>query len=149
MPRYRTMIAAAFFLLSLLPAIARADTGGGHQSHVNGALTLVPSAVTLTANNTVLSTANSSYFRVTSDDTTATNRIFCFGAGTIGQLLIIEWTSSTNRGEIVSHGNCSAAAGAVAARISYPTWAPRHAATILQLIYNGTNWIQIAGSANY
>jgi len=71
--------------------------------------------------NTVLATANRSYFRVTSDNTTATNMIFCFGAGTIGQVLVIEWASSTNKGQIVNGGNCSGAVGAVAASISYTT----------------------------
>jgi hypothetical protein len=116
---------------------------------VNGGVTMEPSTVTLTANNTVLATANRSYFQVTSDNTTAANRIFCFGAGTIGQVLIIEWTSSTNKGEIVKGGNCSAATGAVPASLSSTIWAPFGAETILQLMYNGTHWIQIAGSANY
>jgi hypothetical protein len=116
---------------------------------VNGGVTMEPVTVTLTANNTVLATANRSYVRVTSDNATETNRIFCFGAGTLGQVLVIEWTSSTNRGEIVSHGNCGAAAGAVTASLSYTNWAPKNAETILQLMYNGTHWIQIAGSANY
>jgi hypothetical protein len=116
---------------------------------VNGGVTVEPTTVTLTANNTVLATANRSYFQVTSDNTTATNRIFCFGAGTLGQVLVIEWTSSTNRGEIVKGGNCSAAAGAVTASLSGLTWAPKATETILQLMYNGTHWIQIAGSANY
>jgi len=86
---------------------------------------------------------------VTSDNATETNRIFCFGAGTLGQVLVIEWTSSTNRGEIVSHGNCGAAAGAVTASLSTPNWAPKNAETIPSSCYNGTHWIQIAGSANY
>ena len=116
---------------------------------VNGGVTMEPATVTLTANNTVLATANRSYFQVTSDNTTAANRIFCFGAGTLGQVLVVEWTSSTNKGQIVSHGNCSGAAGAVTASISFTQWAPPHAETILQLMYNGTHWIQIAGSANY
>ena len=116
---------------------------------VNGGVTIEPAIVTLTANNTVLATANRSYFQVTSDNTTAANRIFCFGAGTLGQVLVIEWTSSTNRGQIVKGGNCGGAAGAVTASISYTTWAPKAAETILQLMYNGTHWIQIAGSANY
>jgi hypothetical protein len=54
---------------------------------------------------------------------------------------------STNRGEIVSHGNCGGAVGAVTASLSYTNWAPKTAETILQLMYNGTHWIQIAGSA--
>jgi hypothetical protein len=121
----------------------------GTSVDVNGGVTMEPSTVTLTANNTVLATANRSYFRVTSDNTTAANRIFCFGAGTIGQVLIIEWSSSTNKGEIVKGGNCSAAAGAVPASLSFTTWVPAGAETILQLMYNGKHWIQIAGSANY
>jgi hypothetical protein len=116
---------------------------------VNGGVTIEPTTVTLTANNTVLATANRSYFQVTSDNTTETNRIFCFGAGTLGQVLVVEWTSSTNRGELISHGNCGGAAGAVPASISFTNWALHNAETILQLMYNGTHWIQIAGSANY
>ncbi len=116
---------------------------------VNGGVTVEPTSVTLTANNTVLATANRSYFQVTSDNATETNRVFCFGSGTLGQIIIIEWTSSTNRGEIVSHGNCSGAAGAVTASLSFTNWAPKNTETILQLMYNGTHWIQIAGSANY
>jgi hypothetical protein len=116
---------------------------------VNGGVTMEPTAVTLTANNTVLATANRSYVRVTSDNTTETNQIFCFGAGTLGQVLVIEWTSATGRGEIVSHGNCSGAAGAVTASLSFTNWASHNAETILQFMYNGTHWIQITGSANY
>ena len=86
---------------------------------------------------------------MTSDNATAANSIFCFGAGTIGQVLVIEWSSSTNKGEIVKGGNCSAATGAVPASLSSTIWAPFGAETILQLMYNGTHWIQIAGSANY
>jgi len=126
-----------------------ATTTPGTALDVNGGVTMEPTAVTLTANNTVLATANRSYFQVTSDNTTETNRIFCFGPGTLGQVVIVEWTSSTNRGEIVSHGNCSGAAGAVPASITFTNWAPHNAETILQLMYNGTHWIQIAGSANY
>jgi trimeric autotransporter adhesin len=122
-------------------------TTPGTAIDVNGGMTIEPVTVTLTANNVVLATANRSYFRVTSDNTTATNRIFCFGPGTLGQVLIIEWTSSTNKGEIVKNGNCSGATGAVLASLSYSTWAPHVAETILQLMYNGTHWIQIAGSA--
>ena len=59
---------------------------------VNGGVTMEPTTVTLTANNTVLATANRSYFQVTSDNTTAANRTFCFGAGTLGQVLVVEWT---------------------------------------------------------
>jgi len=123
-------------------------TAPGTALDVNGGVTMEPTTVTLTANNTVLATANRSYFQVTSDNTTETNRIFCFGAGTLGQVLVVEWTSSTNRGEIVKGGNCSGATGAVAASVAV-TWAPRGAETILQLMYNGTHWVQIAGSANF
>jgi hypothetical protein len=38
---------------------------------------------------------------------------------------------------------------AVPASISFTNWAPHNAETILQLMYNGTHWVQIAGSANY
>jgi hypothetical protein len=125
------------------------STTPGTALDVNGAVTVEPTSVTLTSNNTVLATANRSYFQLTSDDTTEANRVFCFGPGTLGQVLVVEWTSSTNRGEIVSHGNCGGAAGAVPASITYTNWAPKHTETILQLMYNGTHWIQIAGSANY
>jgi hypothetical protein len=113
------------------------QTSPGTSLDVNGGVTMQPAAVTLTANNTVLATANRSYFQVTSDNTTEANRIFCFGAGTLGQVLIVEWTSSTNRGEIVSHGNCAGAAGAVTASLSYTNWAPKNTETILQLINLG------------
>jgi len=129
--------------------VGMGTTTPGTALDVNGGVTMEPTAVTLTANNTVLATANRSYLQVTSDNTTETNRVFCFGAGTLGQVLVIEWTSSTDRGEIVSHGNCGGAAGAVTASLSYTNWAPKNTETILQLMYNGTHWIQIAGSANY
>jgi hypothetical protein len=128
--------------------VGMGTTAPGTALDVNGAVTLEPTSVTLTSNNTVLATANRSYFQVTSDNTTETNRIFCFGAGTLGQVLIVEWTSPTNRGEIVNSGNCGGAAGAVAAKTSI-NWAPRGSGTILELIYNGTNWLAIAGSANF
>jgi len=124
-------------------------TTPGTALDVNGAVTIEPTSVTLLSNNTVLATANRSYFQLTSDNTTETNRVFCFGPGTLGQIIIVEWTSSTNRGEIVSHGNCSGATGAVTASLSFTNWAPKNTETILQLMYNGTHWIQIAGSANY
>lgn len=129
--------------------VGMGTTTPGTALDVNGGVTMEPTTVTLTANNTVLATANRSYFQVTSDNTTAANRIFCFGAGTLGQVLIIEWASSTNKGQIIKGGNCGGAAGAVPASISYLTWTPAAAETILQLMYNGTHWIQIAGSANY
>jgi hypothetical protein len=122
-------------------------TAPGTALDVNGGLTTEPTSVTLTANNTVLSTANRSYFRVTSDNTTATNRIFCMGSGTAGQLVTIEWTSATNKGEIVDGGTCSAATGAVASNLS-ATWVPAAADATIELIYNGTKWLQIAVSAN-
>ncbi len=112
----------------------------GTELDINGGVTMEPVSVTLSANNTVLTTANRSYFQVTSNNTTATNRIFCLGSGTVGQIVTVEWTSSTDKGVIIDGGNCGGATGAVAAKIG-ANWGPNVASATIQFVYNGTNWI--------
>lgn len=108
----------------------------------NGALALEgDSAVSLTADDQAVATANVNYISLSSDNGTAANRTFTITAGYRGKRLTIEWTG-TNAGEIVD----DSASGGGAVRLS-ATWTPTQYDT-LSLIHNGTDWIETGRSAN-
>jgi hypothetical protein len=119
-------------------------TSPGTSLDVNGGLTTEPATVNLTADNQVVTVGNRSYIRLASDNATATNRTFCLTAGTSGQYLILEMSS--NKGELLNNSTgCGGAS--VASLIAGATWTADGNDTI-ELIYNGTNWLQIARAAN-
>lgn len=101
--------------------------------------------VTLTADNQVVTVGDSSYIRISSDNTTATNRTFVLTQSTlVGHVLVIEWTHATNRGELVDD---SAQSGAGNHRLN-ATWTPTGANQTLYLISNGTDWVELGRSLN-
>jgi hypothetical protein len=119
-------------------------TSPGTSLDVNGGLTTEPATVNLTADNQVVTVGNRSYIRLASDNATATNRTFCLTAGTSGQYLTLEMSS--NKGELLNNSTgCGGAS--VASLIAGATWTADGNDTI-ELIYNGTNWLQISRAAN-
>ncbi len=110
---------------------------------VNGALRLRPTTVALTADNQVVTVGDRSYIRLSSDNATAANRTFVLAQGAgAGHGLTLEWTG-TNAGELVDD---SAVSGGGNHRLS-ATWTPTQYDT-LQLIWNGTDWIETSRSVN-
>lgn len=103
-----------------------------------GSFVANPGAVQdLTADNTEIVITQTSYKRLSSNNGTASNRTFTLPAGDLaGHVLTIEWTDA-DAGELLDTGNAKLSAA----------WTPTQDDTI-SLIYNGTNWIETARSAN-
>jgi len=103
---------------------------------ISKANVLGSSSTSLTADNQVVSPANTSYIRLSSDNAVATNRTFTLSAGTAGQQLLLEWTG-TNAAELLADANTKLSV----------TWLPTEFDT-LSLIYNGAAWLEVARSTN-
>src|SRR5882672_4134775 len=92
----------------------------------------------LTADNQAVATASYTLIFLTSDNATATNRTFTLTASTIvGHRLTLIWNDGTNAGEIADTGIQKLSA----------TWSPGQYDT-LELMSDGTNWIELARSNN-
>lgn len=131
--------------LSSAPGSAVVFTGGEAPTVAGKSLFAVNHAVavSLTADNQVVSTTNRSYIRLSSDNGTAGNRTFVLTPGTYdGQVLELEWTG-TNAGEIADD---SSNTGGGNNRLS-ATWTPTQYDTLF-LRFNGTDWVQRGLSAN-
>lgn len=131
-----------------LPALSLADNGtvvfqvkdGGNI--VGKALAFTPTAVELTADNQSVTVTNSGQIRLTSDNSTATNRTFVLGdGGDDGQMLILEWNedNTTGAGELLDSGNANLSAD----------WVPNIGDTI-QLTWNNaaSEWRELGRSNN-
>jgi hypothetical protein len=111
---------------------------------VNGGLTTEPTTVNLTGDNQIVTVGNSSFIKLSSNNATATNRTFCLTAGTTGQILVLEVI--LNKAELQNNANPCGGAGTTPL-IAAATWTP-DASDIMELIYDGTNWLQISRAAN-
>lgn len=117
--------------------VVMADINGGLSINSSG------STVSLTADNQVVTVSDRSYIRLSSNNGTAGNRTFVLTQSTRdGHILVLEWTG-TNAGELVDD---SAQNGGGNHRLS-ATWTPTQYDT-LTLISNGTDWVELARSAN-
>lgn len=107
-----------------------------------GAFANTPTAVDLTADDQSLTLTGTSHVRLTSDNTTATNRTFVLGDGNAdGQKLILEWNEAvaSGAGELADSGNANLSA----------TWTPDIGDTI-ELTWNSTasEWREISRTDN-
>jgi len=110
---------------------------------VNGAVAYGKSTVSLTADNTTVTTSNISYISLSSDNATATNRTFILAQSTVaGHLLRIEWTG-TNAGELID----DSAQGTGGNHRMAGNWTPTQYDTIT-FISNGTDWVEVGRSTN-
>lgn len=102
-------------------------------------LPLVSSTVTLIADNTAVTTTNIRLLLLASDNTTAANRTFTLVASAVvGHLLSIVFTSgASTAAQLADTGIQKLSAD----------WEPVQYGT-LNLISDGTNWIELARSAN-
>lgn len=107
-------------------------------------VTAPQAAVSLTADNQIVTTSTNSYISLSSDNGTAGNRTFVLTgtAQKAGQHLTLEWTG-TNAGELVDDSACN---GAGNHRLN-GTWTPTQYDT-LNLHFNGTDWIEDSRSPN-
>lgn len=120
-----------------------ADSTPSVDVDINGGFATARSTVSLTADNQVVTVTNKSYIALSSDNATAANRTFVLSQGsTAGHLLVLEWVG-TNAGELV---DASAVSGGGNHRLS-ATWTPTQYDT-LELIWNGTDWMEIGRSTN-
>lgn len=112
---------------------------------VNGAIVLQPlSTVTLTAASTTVTVGNSSYIRVSSDNSTAANRLLVLPKSTsAGHLLTIEFVGATNKCQIVDD-----AAQGSGGNMRLSSTFDMDEYDIIRLISNGTDWIEISRSVN-
>lgn len=111
--------------------------------HITGGLATGRSTVSLTADNQVVTVSNLSYIALSSDNAVAANRTFVLTQGSVaGHLLVLEWVG-TNAGELVDD---SAVNGGGNHRLS-ATWLPTQY-DILELIWNGTDWVERNRSLN-
>lgn len=95
-------------------------------------------------NQTIPTSTDFSYWRLSSDDGTASNRTFGITSAVItGTVVMLEWNSS-NAGELISGG----APGGATIRFAGGTgWTPTQYDTIC-LIWNGSEYIELYRSAN-
>lgn len=98
-----------------------------------------PTAVALTADDQAVTTTSRSFITLTSDNATPANRTFTLGNGTSGQRLTLMWNDGTNAGELADTGNQKLSAAWSMSAAQYST---------LDLIYDGTNWVELARSTN-
>jgi hypothetical protein len=119
-----------------------ADAAPSVDVHITGAIATARSTVSLTADNQTVTVTNVSYVALSSNNATATNRTFILSAGAVaGHRVTLEWVG-TNAGELVD----DSAAGSGNHRLS-ATWTPTQYDTI-ELIWNGTDWLELNRSAN-
>lgn len=113
------------------------DTGG---FVADKSLSTAGSTVALTADNQSVTTNTTSFILLTSDNVTATNRTFVLSDGNnSGQRLTLMWNDATNAGELADTGNCKLSAIWTLSGNQYYT---------LNLIWDGTNWVEIGRSNN-
>ncbi len=118
-------------------------------------LTTPTAALSITVTNTLIDVTNISFLKLTSNNATSTNRIFCLTAGRPGQLLVLKWdtNSGTNEGQLSdglsNAGSCTSANGAQPAALSavWPATTNQTDDAIL-LIWGGSEWTEIGRSAN-
>lgn len=93
-------------------------------------------AVTLTADNQVVTVTSVSTLRITSDNTTSTDRTFTLSNGRSGQVLRIMWVSGTNKGELATTANC----------LLGSTWTPTVYGSNLTLMWDtaASRWYEMA-----
>lgn len=112
-----------------------------------------PAALTtITADATaasIIAVGDRSYLPLTSDNATNTARTFCLGAGTAGQMLLLHWVGATNEGELQDDAAPCTGATDVTTRLNgaWPANTNQVNDTLL-LIFSGTEWIEIARTAN-
>lgn len=109
---------------------------------VNGGFVIQDSSdiITLTTDGLTITVGDRSYLRLSSNNSTSSNRTFILTNGrTTGQILVLEWTS-TNEGELADGGNCKLAS-------VWPATTNQLNDT-LTLIWNGGSWVEISRSAN-
>jgi len=111
--------------------------------------------VSITVTNTLIDVSNISFLKLTSNNATSTNRIFCLGKARPGHILVIKWDTNagTNEGQLndglSNLGSCTSANSAMPAALS-AVWP----ATTLQvddtitLIFAGSEWTELSRSAN-
>ena len=104
---------------------------------VDGGLSMRPSTtVSLTANNQAVTVGNRSFLVLSSDNATASNRVFTLSNGLqSGQVLVVLLT--TNAAQLADSGNCNLAS----------TYAMTANDTI-SLIWNGATWYETGRSVN-
>lgn len=104
---------------------------------------LTTNLIAVTADDQSVSATNRSYISLSSDNGTAGNRTLVISSGqSPGHRLTLEWVG-TNAGELVDDGS---ATGGGNVRLS-ATWTPTQYDT-LELIWNGTDWVELARSTN-
>ena len=105
------------------------------------AFTTTSDTVNLTADNQEVTTNTRSFLKLTSDNTTPTNRTFTLASGEAdGQRLTIMWNDNTNGGELVDTGTSKISSEwLVQGNMQYKT---------LNLIWDGTNWVELSRSNN-
>lgn len=119
----------------IISVSGRFDVGAG--------INIAPNTVSLTADDQAVTTTGKAFIQLSSDNSTATNRTFTLGVPVAGQILVLQWTHATNRGELVD--DSSDGLGNV--RLN-GTWSPDQNDT-LSLIGTGSgDWIETARSAN-
>lgn len=130
------------------PILVLADGGFGRITVADGAslrmesaLVFVPSAVDLGADNQTLTVSGTSHVRLTSNDTTATNRTFSLGDGASdGQVLTLEWNEA-----VASGAGEMAEVGGQINLVSTTTWTPDNG-DIIRLTWNAgaSEWREIS-----
>lgn len=111
--------------------------------------------VTLTVTNTLIDVSNVGFLKLTSNNTTSTNRIFCLGKARPGHILVIKWDTNagTNEGQLndglSGAGSCTSANSAMPASLSavWPATTNQPDDTIT-LIFGGSEWTELSRSAN-
>lgn len=116
---------------------------------VNGGFAIAPdqitatSDVTILADNQAVTVGNRSYIRLTSDNSTNTNRTFTLSDGLqVGQILILQVATDAGTNEIHL-----ADSGTVNLVTLWPA-ATNQPADSLMLIWTGTIWVEVSRSAN-
>lgn len=111
--------------------------------------------VTITATNTLLDVSDTSFVKLTSNNATSTNRIFCLGKARPGHILVLKWDTNagTNEGQLndglSGAGSCTAANSAMPASL-VAVWpaATNQPDDTITLIFGGSEWTEISRSAN-
>jgi hypothetical protein len=112
--------------------------------HIFGGLTARPTAVTLSADNQLVTVGNSSYLQLSSGSATPANWTFCLTAGLrAGQLLVL--TETANAAEL--QDNATPCGGGENAPQLVSNWQPVANGTLV-LIYDGTHWVEFMRSSN-
>jgi hypothetical protein len=105
---------------------------------VGGALSLKNEAETMTSDNQLITVGSRGYIRVASDTGSSSNRTALLSDGTAsGQILYLECNCAAAAWELPDAGN-----------INLPATRTFNSGNVIQLLWNGTTWLEVHFSDN-